>query len=185
MNNHIYIYMYTQVKVKGPDTFNFLCKYFGSVPSDGFCNSSSCLCSAPIDSSFCTQPPNVVRLEFGGCHFFFYWKHAPSIREFLYNSWGALETTRDHEVTEATMDTVAKEDQDPTAAAPEPLEKCEEPELSWFDSARAGDLRNLSLHATGSWVGYGLMLMSQISVFCAQGCARFGHLRSAERVCKF
>ena len=79
---------------------------------------------------------------------------------------GASETTRDHEVTEAaTIETVAKEDQeDPTAqTAPEPLEeveaepevtevKCEEPELSWFDSATAGDLRNLSLHATGSWV---------------------------------
>ena len=63
------------------------------------------------------------------------------------------------------METVAKEGQeDPTAqTAPEPLEeveaepevtevKCEEPELSWFDSATAGDLRNLSLHATGSWV---------------------------------
>ena len=61
------------------------------------------------------------------------------------------------------METMAKEDQDPTAqTAPEPLEeveapevtevKCEEPELSWFDSATAGDLRNLSLHATGSWV---------------------------------
>ena len=59
------------------------------------------------------------------------------------------------------METVAKEDQeDPAAqAAPEPLEveaepevtevKLEEPELSWFDSATVGDLRNLSLHATG------------------------------------
>eukprot|EP00435_Cladocopium_sp_Y103_P063063 s364_g24.t1 len=56
---------------------------------------------------------------------------------------------------------VAKEDHaDPTAqAASEPLEeveaepevkevKCEEPELSWFDSATAGDLKNLSLHVT-------------------------------------
>lgn len=79
------------------------------------------------------------------------------------------------EVTEAaTMETMAKEDQDPTAqTAPEPLEeveapevtevKCEEPELSWFDSATAGDLRNLSLHVTLATNGSAASLLDSTS----------------------